>query len=77
MVTVSWVHGINSLSATPGYEFNLALAVVGLGAGRLSLDAVIGRHLQSAGPPVIRSVAGESPLPNSEQKRPRADASPV
>ncbi len=44
MITVSWVNGINSLSATPGYEFNLALAamalvIVGLGAGRLSLDA--------------------------------------
>jgi hypothetical protein len=49
MIALSWVHGINSLSATPGYEFNLALAamslvVVGLGAGRLSLDTVVGRH---------------------------------
>lgn len=53
MITVSWVHGINSLSATPGYEFNLMLAasslvIVGLGAGRLSLDAVVGRHLRLA-----------------------------
>ena len=53
MITVSWVHGINSLSATPGYEFNLVLAasslvIVGLGAGRLSLDAVVERHLRSA-----------------------------
>jgi len=82
MITVSWVHGINSLSATPGYEFNLALAVmalavVGLGAGRLSLDAVIGRHLRSAGPPVIHSVAEKPPSPSSEQTRPRAGASPV
>jgi putative oxidoreductase len=56
MVTVSWAHGINSLSDTPGYEFNLALAtmalaIVGLGAGRLSLDAVIGRRLRSTDPP--------------------------
>ena len=55
MITVSWAHGINSLSATPGYEFNVALAVmalviVGLGAGRPSLDAVIGRHLRSSAP---------------------------
>jgi len=82
MVTVSWVHGINSLSATPGYEFNLALAamalaVFGLGAGRLSLDAVIGRHLRSGGPTVVHSVAGESPPPISEERRPRADAAPV
>ena len=45
MVTVTWVHGINSLSATPGYEFNLALAALALvvtllGAGRVSLDDV-------------------------------------
>ncbi len=82
MITVSWVHGINSLSATPGYEFNLALAamglvIIGLGAGRLSLDSVTGRHLQSAGPSVIHSVAEEPPSPGSEQLRPRADPSPV
>ena len=53
MITVSWVHGINSLSATPGYEFNLVLAasslvIVGLGAGRLSLDAVVWPPLRPA-----------------------------
>ncbi len=56
MITVSWAHGINSLSATPGYEFNVALAamalvIVGLGAGRPSLDAVIGHRLRSSAPP--------------------------
>jgi putative oxidoreductase len=81
MITVSWAHGINSLTATPGYEFNLALAamalvVVGLGAGRLSLDAVIGRHLQPAGPPVIHEVVGEPSSPISAQIRPAADHSP-
>ena len=56
MITVTWAHGINSLSATPGYEFNVALAamtlvIVGLGAGRPSLDAVIGRRLRPSPPP--------------------------
>jgi len=47
MVTVTWAHGLSS-STTAGYELNLALAamalvIVGLGAGRPSLDAIIGR----------------------------------
>jgi len=50
MITVSWVHGINSLSATPGYEFNMALAVMALVIvffvpGRASVDALIERRL--------------------------------
>jgi putative oxidoreductase len=81
MATVSWAHGINSLTATPGYEFNLALAtmalvVVGLGAGRLSVDAVIGRHLRSAGPSEIHPVAGEPSPPDSEKIRLRTVQSP-
>ena len=68
MITVSWVHGINSLTATPGYEFNLALAtmalvIVGLGAGRFSLDAVIARHLAPAGHPVDDRATGPSVPP--------------
>lgn len=54
MVTVTWAHGLSSgLSSTgAGYELNLALAamalvIIGLGAGRPSLDAVIGRRLQA------------------------------
>ena len=48
MVTVTWAHGLSS-STTAGYELNLALAamalvIVGLGAGRPSLDAIIGRR---------------------------------
>jgi putative oxidoreductase len=48
MITVTWVNGINSESLTPGYELNLALAVLALvvavfGAGRLSLDALAER----------------------------------
>jgi hypothetical protein len=65
---VSWAHGINSLTATPGYEFNLALAamavvIVALGAGRLSVDAVIARHLRSAAPPPRPASAEGSPPP--------------
>jgi putative oxidoreductase len=60
MITVTWVHGINSLTATPGYEFNLALAamalvIVGLGGGRLSVDAVIARQL---GPTAVAAAHG-------------------
>jgi len=48
MITVTWVNGINSESLTPGYELNVALAVLALvvvvfGAGRLSLDALAER----------------------------------
>jgi putative oxidoreductase len=53
-ITVTWVNGFNSASATPGYELNLAigalaLVVAFLGAGRPSLDAAIGRRLKVAG----------------------------
>lgn len=49
MITVTWVNGINSESLTPGYEFNMALAVMALvivflGAGRVSVDALIERR---------------------------------
>lgn len=54
MITVTWAHGINSHSATSGYGLNLALAtmavvIVGIGAGRLSLDAVVWHHVRSRG----------------------------
>ena len=81
MITVSWVHGINSLSATPGYEFNLALVamalvIVGLGAGRLSLDAVIARRLRSTDPPVVQAAAVEPAAGDGEETRSRADPLP-
>jgi putative oxidoreductase len=81
MITVTWTHGINSLTATPGYEFNLALAamalvIVSIGAGRLSMDAVIGRHLRSADPPHHDGGAQGSPSPVSDQNRPRAAHAP-
>jgi uncharacterized membrane protein YphA (DoxX/SURF4 family) len=49
MITVTWAHGINSLSNTPGYEFNITLAVLALvvtllGAGRISVDHAIARR---------------------------------
>jgi putative oxidoreductase len=50
MITVTWANGINSESLTPGYEFNVALAVMALaivclGPGRASVDALIDRRL--------------------------------
>jgi putative oxidoreductase len=53
MITVTWVTGINSTSAPPGYQLNLALAVMALagalvGAGRFSIDALIARALRPA-----------------------------
>ena len=48
MITVTWATGINSATAPPGYQLNLALAVLALvatltGAGRFSIDALIAR----------------------------------
>jgi len=48
MITVTWVTGINSVNSPPGYQVNLALAVLALavaltGAGRFSIDAAIAR----------------------------------
>src|SRR5580700_11128554 len=53
MITVTWANGINSESLTPGYEFNMALAVLALvvvvfGAGRFSLDALVERRFLRA-----------------------------
>jgi putative oxidoreductase len=50
MITVTWTTGINSSSSPPGYQLNLALAVLALaaaliGAGRFSIDALIARGL--------------------------------
>ena len=51
MVTVTWAHGLAS-STSAGYQLNLALAamalvIVGIGAGRPSLDAIIGRRIRA------------------------------
>src|SRR5579862_3063010 len=59
MITVTWVNGINSVSQPPGYQLNLALAVLALvvalvGAGRLSVDALVSRKLQVPEAPPTR-----------------------
>jgi putative oxidoreductase len=50
MITVTWSHGIKSAALAPGYELNMALAVLALvvvllGAGRFSIDALAERRL--------------------------------
>ncbi len=50
MITVTWVTGINNRLNPPGYQLNLALAVLALvvallGSGRISLDAFIERRV--------------------------------
>jgi putative oxidoreductase len=66
MITVTWATGINSSINPPGYQLNLALGVLALvtavmGAGRFSLDALVGGRLAS------REAArvGEAIRPNS------------
>jgi len=55
MITVTWATGINNSTNPPGYQLNLALAFLALvvallGAGRFSLDAVIGERLAAGRP---------------------------
>ncbi len=55
MITVTWATGINNSTIPPGYQLNLALAVLALvvvllGAGRFSVDAIIGRQLTALRP---------------------------
>jgi putative oxidoreductase len=50
MITVTWATGINNSTNPPGYQLNLALAVLALvvvllGAGRFSVDAAIAQRL--------------------------------
>ncbi len=54
MITVTWVNGFGSLTGGTGYPFNvtlavLALVVVALGAGRVSIDNVIAGRLRAVG----------------------------
>jgi uncharacterized membrane protein YphA (DoxX/SURF4 family) len=53
MITVTWSTGIDNLTVPPGYQLNLAIAVLALvmvafGAGRLSVDALAERRLAAA-----------------------------
>jgi putative oxidoreductase len=55
MITVTWATGINASAPPPGYQLNLALAVLALvvavfGSGRFSLDAVIERYVGAPAP---------------------------
>lgn len=59
MITITWSTGLNSTSAPPGYQLNLAVAVLALviavfGAGRFSVDALVARRVAAGGdtPPV-------------------------
>jgi putative oxidoreductase len=55
MITVTWSTGISSATSPPGYQLNIALAVLALvvavfGAGRFSLDGLIERRLTTTPP---------------------------
>ena len=70
MITISWARGINSLTNHPGYEFNLALtvmalAVVALGPGRLSLDHLLQTQLQKRRSRFQRSATDVAPRASS------------
>jgi putative oxidoreductase len=57
MITVTWSTGINSVTSPPGYQLNLALAVLALvmvifGAGHFSVDAQLERRLVSTEEPL-------------------------
>jgi putative oxidoreductase len=63
MITVTWATGINNTVNPPGYQLNLALAFLALvvallGAGRFSLDALIGQRL-AAGSPAREGYGGD------------------
>jgi putative oxidoreductase len=54
MITVTWVHGLHPAKTPPGYELNVALAVLALvvallGAGRFSADALVERRVVAMG----------------------------
>jgi putative oxidoreductase len=73
MITVTWANGINPLTSNGGYEFNLALVVlalvvVALGAGRLSIDNLIGRRLRATRAAVD---GGPSSSPSSPEHIPQ------
>ena len=61
MITITWSTGLYSTTAPPGYQLNLAVGVLALmvavfGAGRFSVDAIVGRRLA-----VVGGVAPEGP----------------
>jgi putative oxidoreductase len=73
MITVTWASGIGTLS-TGGYEFNitlaaLALSVVALGSGRLSIDNLISRRLlaSAAASPGVSTSPSSEPNPHQTE----------
>ncbi len=71
MITITWATGINSQTAPPGYQLNLAVAglalvVAFLGSGRFSLDAMIERYLTgvSNDTPLLGAAAPGQPRPS-------------
>ena len=54
----------------------MALVIVGLGAGRLSLDALIGRRLSSTDPSGSEAVEGRPSAMDGGRTRSRADPLP-
>jgi putative oxidoreductase len=64
MITVTWATGINNSTNPPGYQLNLALAVLALvvallGSGRFSLDALIGQRFANGSPAKAHEGSGE------------------
>ena len=64
MITVTWAAGINSHTAPPGYQLNLALTglalvVAFLGSGRFSLDAEVERRLLGLNGGTVRARANQ------------------
>jgi putative oxidoreductase len=63
MITVTWATGINSQTAPPGYQLNLALAVLALviafcGGGRFSIDALAERRFVAVQRPHATAATG-------------------
>ncbi|HAM01421.1 MAG TPA: hypothetical protein DCQ30_04230 [Acidimicrobiaceae bacterium] len=63
MITITWSTGIASTTAPPGYQLNLAIAVLTLvvvvfGAGRFSVDALLQRRLAAIQPGPLSGRAG-------------------
>lgn len=78
MITITWSTGIASTKAPPGYQLNLAVAVLALvvvvfGAGRFSVDALVERRLAAMQQGLVsgntgareESAVGESSSPPS------------
>src|SRR5580698_5120309 len=73
MITITWATGINSHTAPPGYQLNLALAglalvVAFLGSGRFSLDAEVERRLLGLNGGSVRARTNQSGEPQQSAR---------